>query len=162
MLKVKPYEQQFSGYCGPASLKMVLAFYGIKTSEKKLAKLSACTKAKGTSSQNLVKTAKKFGLTGQIKDNLEVGQLKNYVIEKKIPVIVAWFSLYGCHYDAHYSVVVGFNKNDIYLQDPEIGRLRTIELKSFKRVWFDFKGDYVKTKNDLIIRRAIILYKNKF
>ncbi|MCX6765192.1 MAG: hypothetical protein NT148_01485, partial [Candidatus Nealsonbacteria bacterium] len=60
--------------------------------------------------------------------------------------------------DGHYSVVIGLDDKFIYLQDPEIGRMRKIKRYDFMRVWFDFKGDYIKP-NELIIRQIIVIFK---
>jgi len=153
MLKVKPYLQK-PGFCGPTSLKMVLEYFGIKKSEEELAKLSGCTKSKGVEAENLLTAAKKLGLKGFIKDFSEISDIKKY-LRKKIPVIVDWFS----QDEGHYSVVVGIDKKYIYLQDPEIAKIRKIDLKTFKRIWFDFPGPFLKSKKEIIIRRLIVLYK---
>ncbi len=153
MLKVKPYEQQYSGYCGPASLKMVLDYYDVKKSESELARLAKSTKAKGTSGENLVKAARRLGFKAFLKDSAEISEVKKYVLNKKIPVMVNWFS----RDDGHYSVVAGIDKKYIYLQDPELGGINKIELKKFKRIWFGFEGKYLRTKNDIIIRRMIVI-----
>jgi len=54
MLKVKPFKQT-TGFCGPVSLRMVLDYFGIKKSEKELAKLSDCSKSKGVAAEGLLK-----------------------------------------------------------------------------------------------------------
>lgn len=154
MLNVKPFRQS-SGFCGPASLKMVLEYYGIKKSENELAKLSGAKKHTGVGVEGLIKAAKELGFKGFFKDFSDVNGIRKYVIDKKIPVIVDWFSTD----DGHYSVVVGIDKNNIYLQDPELGDLRAMELDTFKRVWFDFPSDFLRSKDDIIIRRIIVVYK---
>jgi len=153
MLRVKPYEQKYPGYCGPASLKMVLDFYDMKKSERELARLAKSTKVKGTSGENLVKAVRQLGFKAFLKDFAEISEIKKYVIGKKIPVMVNWFS----RDDGHYSVVTGIDKKYIYLQDPELGEINKIELKKFKRIWFTFNGDYLRTRDDIIIRRMIII-----
>ena len=45
------------------------------------------------------------------------------------------------------------------MQDPESIELKTFDLETFKAVWFDFKGDYPETKDDIIIRRMIVISK---
>lgn len=154
MLNVKPFRQS-SGYCGPACLKMVLEYYGIKKSESELAKLSGCTSHKGVGVEGLLKAAKALGFKSSFKDFSDIQDIRKYVIDKKIPVIVDWFSTD----DGHYSVVVGIDKNNIYLQDPELGGLRTIDIPTFKRIWFDFISDFLRSKDDMIIRRMIAIYK---
>jgi len=153
MLKVKPFLQT-AGFCGPASLKMVLDFFGIKKSEKELIKLSGASREKGVGAKGLLKAAKKLGLKSFIKDFADFSDIKKY-LAKEIPVIVDWFS----QDEGHYSVVVGLDQKYIYLQDPQIAKIKKIDLKTFKRVWFDFPGQFLKRKNDIIIRRLIVVFK---
>ena len=102
MLKVRNFRQK-TGFCGPASLKMVLEYLGVKRSEKELAELSGATKEKGTEARNLLKAAKSLGFKGFVKDFSKITDIKKYVVQKKIPVIVDWFS----RDEGHYSAVVG-------------------------------------------------------
>jgi len=76
-------------------------------------------------------------------------------LERKIPVIVDWFSVD----EGHYSAVVGINNKNIYLQDPELGKVRKLKINDFKRIWFDFPGEFLRSKKDIIIRRLIIIHK---
>ena len=59
----------------------------------------------------------------------------------------------------HYSVVVDIGRKYIYLMDPEIGKVRKMDLTTFYRVWFDFPGDVMKSNSDLILRRMVVLFK---
>ena len=154
MLDIKPFRQS-PAFCGPACLKMVLKYYGINKSEKELANLSGSRPAKGVGVEGLLKAAKALGFKGHVKDFSEIKDIKEYVIKKKNPLIVDWFSTD----DGHYSVVVDIDDKNIYMQDPELGNLRTMDIETFKRVWFDFTGDFLETKNDIIIRRMIAIYK---
>jgi len=80
-----------------------------------------------------------------------------------VPVIVNWFTKGRLDYpesevaDGHYSVVAGLEDKYIYLQDPEIGKIRKLKRDYFMRVWFDFKGNYIKPK-ELIIRQIIAIF----
>lgn len=154
MIYVKSFDQE-TGNCGPASLKIVLSFFGINKSEKELVKLTGSNKKNGTNAQSIVKAVKKLGLKAFIKDFSDFKDIKKYILKEKIPIIVNWFS----KDDGHFSVVVDIDSENIYLQDPEIGTLRAIELKLFKRIWFDFSGDYLKSKNDITLRRIIVIKK---
>lgn len=153
MLKLKPFRQKI-GFCGPATLKMVLNYFGLEKTEQELAQATGCTKEKGIEADKIVAAAKQFGLKAQIKDNASFDDVKKY-LNKKIPPIVDWFY----KDDGHYSVVVDLDKENIYLLDPSIGHLRAVRLKKFYRIWFDFPGPYIKTKNDLILRRLIAVFK---
>jgi len=154
MLNINPFRQK-PGYCGPASLKIVLGFYGIKITEKKLVEISGCTKSRGIGAEGLVRAAQELGFRAKIKDFSDLKDINEWVNRKKIPVIVDWFAFEG----GHYSVVSGIDEENIYLEDPSLGYRRAMKLTTFKRLWFDFPNDYLKSKSELIIRRMIVIDK---
>lgn len=152
LLSVKPF-QETAGWCGPASLKMVLAYYGVRKSERALARLSSATRSQGVEAPRLAKAARRLGFNALIKDRATLSDIKKF-INKGIPVIVDWFS----NDDGHYSVVVGVTPRTICLQDPEIRGVRKMDIKTFKRVWFDFPGDMLRSKNAVILQRMLVIY----
>lgn len=152
MLKVKSFLQS-AGYCGPACLKMVLEFYGVKKTEIELAKLSGATHKDGVAPAGLLKAANKLGLKGFTKDNATFKDIEKH-LKRNIPVIVGWFS----QTDGHYSVVVDIDKKFIYLRDPEWSKIHKIDLRTFYRVWFDFMGDFLESSKDVMIRPIIVIY----
>jgi len=163
MLKIKPFQETLnSGMCGPASLKIVLEYYGVNKTEKELFKLCKTKKDLGTDDKSIKKAAEKLGFKVKIKNNSSFKDIEKW-LDKGVPVIVNWFTRGRTDYsdsdvsDGHYSVVAGLDKNNIYLQDPEIGRIRKIDKEDFMTVWFDFKGKYIKA-NELIIRQIIVIY----
>jgi ABC-type bacteriocin/lantibiotic exporter with double-glycine peptidase domain len=130
----------------------VLEYFCITKSEEELAKLSKAHPHTGTRAKNIVLAAKKLGFKSFYKDSSSLKEIKKY-LNKKIPVIVDWFS----HDDGHYSVVAGMDKKFIYLQDPEIGKINKIDLVTFQRVWFDFESTMLNKKQDIFIRRLIVI-----
>ena len=61
-----PYRSQINGYmCGPATLQMVLAFFGREESQRKLRKLMMASpaelKTRGTANHKMVKAMQKAG-----------------------------------------------------------------------------------------------------
>lgn len=164
ILKVKPFQETlYSDLCGPASLKIVLEYYGVSKTEKELAKIAGLKKGLGIDEKGIKKTAEKLGFKVVIKNNSNFKDIEKW-LDKRVPVIVNWFTRGRNDYpesetaDGHYSVVCGLDDRFIYLQDPEIGRIRKIKKDDFTRVWFDFKGEYVKPK-ELIVRQIIAIYK---
>jgi predicted double-glycine peptidase len=165
-LKVKGFQEtRGQGTCGPASLKIVLQYYGLSKSEKELARLSGTTQRLGTSEKGLLKAARQLGFQVFAKTESSFQDIEKW-LNRGVPVIVDWFTRGRKDYsdsdmaDGHYSVVCGIDETYIYLQDPEIGRIRKIEKNDFKRVWFDFPGEFVSNKN-FIIRPLIAVYKKK-
>ncbi len=153
MIPVAPFMQGGDGYCGPACLKIVLQYYGISVKEEELIGVSYCSVEHGLPGEALLDAARRYGLEGEIRDRSELDELSDYVNQQKIPVIVNWFD----SFDGHYSVAVGLDEENVYLADPELGHLRALRRDIFLRLWFDFRGDYIKEPVDLILRRMIVL-----
>ncbi len=164
ILKVKPFQETLhKDMCGPASLKIVLDYYGVEKAEKELAKMAGWEKGLGIDDKGIKKAAEQLGFKVVIKNNSSYKDIQNW-LNKGVPVIVNWFTRGRSDYsesetaDGHYSVVVGLDDEFIYLQDPEIGKMRKIKRYDFMRVWFDFKGDYIKPK-ELTVRQVIAIYR---
>lgn len=151
-MKIEPYKQSASYLCGPASLKIVLSYYGINKSEKIIANQTKTTSKLGCAHQNLIKYAKKLGFKAYYKDNFSIKDLES-LINKKIPVIVDWFSLKG---EGHYSVITDITNDKIIYIDSYDGKMMEINKRDFLFRWFDFIG--FPSKKNLILRRAIVIY----
>jgi len=164
MIKLKSFQETLhKGLCRPACLKIVLEYYGIRKTEKELVKLTECKQDLGIDDKEIARVAKSFGFKAEIKNNCSFDDIEKF-LDLNIPVIVDWFSRGRCDYidsevaDGHYSVVSGLDDKFIFLQDPEIGKIRKLNRDDFMSVWFDFRGKYIK-ENELIIRQIIVIYK---
>lgn len=164
LLPLKPFQETLhADMCGPAALKIVLNYYGTDKSENELAQLTG-TGELGTDDTGIQRAAESLGFKVEIKNESSLDDIKEWV-EKKVPVIVDWFTRGRSDYsdsevaDGHYSVVAGIDAKNIYLQDPELGGLRTMKREDFMRVWFDFTSEYI-TSEGLIIRQLISIYPN--
>src|SRR3989344_6607043 len=129
--------------CGPASLKIVLEYYGLSKSEDELAQLCKFKKGLGVDDRGIKSVAERLGFKAKIKNNSSFKDIEKW-LKKGVPVIVNWFTRGRNDYpesetaDGHYSVVCGLDDKFIYLQDPEIGKIRKIKRDDFMKVWFDF------------------------
>lgn len=164
ILPVKPFQETLNaGMCGPASLKMVLSYYGIEKSETELYDLCGTDSRLGTDDQGLKKAVQSCGMKVEIVNESSFEEIEKW-LNRDVPVIVDWFTRGRTDYtdsdvaDGHYSVVVGLDEENIYLEDPEIGGMRTLDREDFLRVWFDFTGEAIK-KDELIIRQIIVVYR---
>ncbi len=164
LLKLKPFQETLNtGYCGPASLKIVLNYYGMGKTEKELASLCGTDKRIGTDDKSIKRAAESLGFKVKIKNFSSFKDIAKW-LDKEVPVIVNWFTRGRLDYpesavsDGHYSVVAGLDDKFIYLQDPELGKMRKVEKEDFMTVWFDFLGEHIKP-NELIIRQIIAIYK---
>lgn len=165
LLPVKPFQETLHGsFCGPAVIKMVLGFYGIEKSEDEVATLSNKDDDLGIGDKDIKRALEGEGLKVEIKNFASFDDIQA-VLDKKSPVIVSWMTRGRNDYDedevadGHYSVVVGLDEKYIYLQDPEVGRVRKITKKNFIRVWFDFTSDHIEKWEDLVIRQMIAVSK---
>lgn len=130
MLKIKLF-QQTKGFCGPASLRMVLDFYGIKKTEKEVANIIGATKD-GCSTDKVVSAIKKLGFKVEYKVGSNISELEK-VTNKGIPVIIYWTR----HGGGHFSVIYGVKNNRVYIADPRMKRKISLDLKTFLPIWDD-------------------------
>ena len=163
-LNVKPFQETLhANMCGPASLKILLSYYGIDKSEQELARLANIAPDIGIDDKSITRVAESLGFKVQIKNESNFSDIEEW-LKRGVPVIVDWFTRGRSDYpdsevaDGHYSVVIGLDDEYIYLQDPEIGGVRKIKREDFMKVWFDFPGKLIEP-NELIIRQIIAVYK---
>jgi len=165
LLPVKPFQETLGGgYCGPASLRLVLDYYGINKNEEELSLMCNRDTDSGVDDEAIKKAAENLGLKVEIKNNASFLNIEKW-LDRQVPVIVNWFTRGRYDYpeddvaDGHYSVVVGLDEQYIYLQDPEVGRVRKINREDFYRVWFDFLTDHITRWEDMIVRQLIAIYR---
>jgi ABC-type bacteriocin/lantibiotic exporter with double-glycine peptidase domain len=118
---------------------MVAAYFGKSVSELTLGRLAGTTKKHGTPPGGLVRAAESIGFETRLLEEASLADLQRQ-LKRKVPVIVNWFSTD----EGHYSVAVGLDEKDIFLQDPDIGRRRKMSREKFVRVWFDYSGECPK------------------
>lgn len=164
MLDVKPFQETLhADMCGPATFKIVLDYYGINKQERELAQLTRVVKGIGIDDVAIEKAAKSLGFKVEIKNGATFKDIESW-LKKGVPVIVDWFTKGRSDYDdsevadGHYSVVIGLDDECVYLQDPEIGGVRKLDRDDFMRVWFDFRGEYIRD-DELVLRQLIAIYR---
>jgi ABC-type bacteriocin/lantibiotic exporter with double-glycine peptidase domain len=146
-LKLKPFSQR-SGYCGPASMKIVCAYFGRDYEEKYLGDLCGTTADDGTDHIGMLEGAKAVGATVFSKDRATLGDLKRFLHKQHLPVIVGWYSptqkrktVFRPGKDEvedHFSVVYHVSSTHVYLMDPEAeGGKKKIRIGRFLKLWWD-------------------------
>ena len=112
MYKSFPYYKQLEGKdCGPTCLKMIAEFYGKSFSINHIRNLCDTTR-EGSSMLGIVQAAEKLNLnTFATKISFTT------LLEAPLPCIVLWES-------NHYIVVHKINKNNIYIADPAIAKIK--------------------------------------
>ena len=147
-LRLKPYPQR-AGYCGAASLKILSGYFGKEYGEIMLARLCGTTVENGTDHDGLITGAQKIGATVFAKSGGSVRELRYFILERKLPVLVGWFLHdHDVHTD-HFSVACHLSKRYIHLMDPYFkkGRRskygckngkRKMSIRNFLEQWYDF------------------------
>lgn len=140
-----PLTRQATDYtCGVGVTQSIFMYYGDEYMEGELAKELKADPNEGTSYHNIDSFAKSNGYKVNIMKNMTLDQLKKNIDSKK-PVIVliqAW-SEKPVDYkndweDGHYSIVIGYDSNRIYLMDPStLGNYTYIPTKDFLDRWHD-------------------------
>jgi len=146
--------------CGAIALQTVLVYYGIDEREGDLID-ELKTDEDGTNPDDIVKYCHKIGLKTDVSNNMNIEDLKSY-IDDEIPVIIeiqAWKDnkkKYENEWESgHFTVVVGYTKNEIILSDPSSYTLTYITFKDLMERWHDIDGD---KKN---IQLGIAIYGKK-
>jgi predicted double-glycine peptidase len=150
-LSTIPDVRQSTTYsCGATVLQAVLSYYGIDKRERALMDMLKTTEEAGTSPENIVRVAKELGLLADPRENVTYEDLiKAY--RDGIPVICAiqawtdappgkhsWTSDWE---DGHYVIVVGADRQFVYVEDPSLlGTRGIIPKQEFVDRWHDYTG----------------------
>jgi predicted double-glycine peptidase len=151
LLDVPDVRQPSDYSCGPTSLQAVLGYYGMDMKVDDLINMTNCTPENGTLPENLAQTARNLGFNAEIKQNLTLEDLQQY-INQGIPVIIdgqAWKSNNTTALnwtdntaDGHYMVVIGIDNENVYLEDPAIlGSRGYMTNEEFLTRWHDLYQD---------------------
>ncbi len=142
ILKFPESRQTYSYDCGAKAVQAVLIYYGIDIDESTVFKIAG-TSERGTSIKGIQAVIKQFKLKHTTRE-LTTTQLKKYVA-KKIPVIIlvqAWptekvKNWKNCWTTGHFVVVIGFDKKNIYFEDPFKNVRTYLPFKQFEDRWHD-------------------------
>lgn len=140
-----PNVQQTTNFsCGAAATQSVCCYFGVGPDEQDeyMQKLKAVPDG-GTAPADIVKFCKDHGLTAKAVENMTTDSLVAE-IEKGRPVICA-MQAYGTKKDyknwtsGHYVVAIGYDKKNIYFEDPmSTGRRAFLSIEEFAERWYDY------------------------
>jgi predicted double-glycine peptidase len=150
-----PEVRQSTNYtCGVSALQAVLYYYGVSYNEHELEVLIGTTYYGGTTPVQIINFCRSLGFLVNVRSQMTIKQLETD-IDQKIPIIVvfqAWDENPTVNYhdiwvDGHYSVVIGYNTEYLFFEDPSIIGKGKILKKSFLKRWHDidiFGHKYVR------------------
>ncbi len=165
-MKIPLFRQSDSSRCGPASIRMILAYYNIDASEDEICGRCNHSYEFGCYDNDIKAAFESYGLGSRIYNNQSLDDIE-YWINHNIPVIVDWFSPgLNCGPEempnGHASVIYDIDREKVYMLDPDINDKRAILRDDFLRVWFDWRKPLISPEEDnMVIRQLIIAYPKK-
>lgn len=157
LLHVPHYLQSDDSTCGPASLRMVFAYYGLNMSEEDIAEICQHTYELGCKSEDMECAAKSLGFDVYLKNNSTIDELEK-LVNAGVPVIVDWFC--GDPPEGHSSVVIGVSDKNVYILDPYLEEMRVVAKGDFRRCWFDFYETPITPQN-LYVGQIMVIRPKK-
>jgi len=145
--------KQSEGFCGPTSLRMVLAYYGTEKTEDELVNLMSATREYGCDPTDIVSAATRLGFDAQYKDRSSIEEVTSF-IDQKNPVIVQWFSP---EENGHYSVISGYEDDNLVMVDPLTGSIRKITSQDFLNRWFELDSYPPQNPANFKLRELIVI-----
>lgn len=142
MLQGVPYfEQERDFTCGPAVLRMILAYFGVSVSEEHLSQEVHTGHAYGTHHRWLIEAPCHHGLHTYVHDHATLAQIERF-LEDGCPVVVHFLN--SDDNDGHYSVIVGIDDTDVIFNDPwpPLGKEFRLPRGEFERRWHDEKNRF--------------------
>lgn len=125
-----PFVPQKSETCGPASLAMVLEFWGKEVSHDELVEAAMMPGDKGVQGSRLIALARARGFRALAFEG-DLPLLHDYV-SREWPVIVALDAGHGRFHDV---VVVGFEGDSVLIHDPAKGPAQRVRTRAFQKKW---------------------------
>lgn len=155
-MKIFPIKQRDASACGPTCIQMVLAYFKVPNSFKRIAEISQYKKRNGLSNKDLVETLRAFNLAIREKANATWTDLVRLNMSNKA-IIVSWMK-FGCI--GHFSVVEKIDARRITLVDPQEGKHSKIKRMVFMRLWMDYDDMWYPRKNtDIQLRWMCVISK---
>lgn len=164
MLRGVPDCMQANNYsCGVGSAQAVLQYYGIWGYQDELARALGTSARDGTHPARLAAYLNKQGLKAAIQENMSLAELEKVVDEGNLTIIdyqayrespnVAYATDWE---DGHYSIVVGYDQDKIYIEDPSMfGSVGFLGRNELLTRWRDYEIEQGKRRE--YVRMGIVV-----
>ena len=131
------FTQRYSYSCGPACLRMAFAAYGIRISEKQIARATR-TSVEGTTIKGMLDACKKNGFRYRSYSNSSLVDIKKNV-RRGVPVVVNYME--PNDNEDHFALIISIGSKFVVLNDPWNGKSFRVERKEFMKRWWGWTSD---------------------
>ncbi|KKS84747.1 MAG: hypothetical protein UV60_C0015G0015 [Parcubacteria group bacterium GW2011_GWA2_43_11] len=136
-----PYFKQENNYtCGAVTVQMLLRHHGIVASEDNLKIDLHTDKVYGTHHSAIINELTARGLYCYVNTGSTFDDVRFYVRDKKLPVLIHYLETIADW--GHYALIVGYDRHNIFFNDPLYGHKYTLPRTTFLERWQDEKGDF--------------------
>jgi ABC-type bacteriocin/lantibiotic exporter with double-glycine peptidase domain len=136
------FEQERKSWCGVACVKMILDCYGIRYSQRRIAREMGTTKENGTSHIQIRKYLYFLGIkTFEVRGLTYEKLLRVSKNNEENPLLIHWWDSRTLPADGHYSLIICIDKKGITLADPATGEALYLTKDKFISVWKDGEND---------------------
>ena len=163
-----PDVRQSTGYtCGAAALQAVLAYWGTSEREDRLAARLRSTPEAGTHPFEIIRVAREFGLTAELREGLDLSDLESALAAGTSVIVdlqawrgntsIPWTETWD---DGHYMVLLKMDAENLYFEDPSLlGPRGVIPRAEFVDRWHDYEGDPPLDPTDRKYVRMAMFFK---
>ncbi len=144
-LKVPYFKQEKSTTCGPACIRMVVAYNGVERAETELEEICE-TSWLGNTCEELALGVQKLGFNVEVVENVDEEGLKD-ISGKGIPIIALLDPsiLYGgIQGFGHFVVITGVAEGMVYYHDPDFDKELARDADVFFDAWSKYSHKGVK------------------
>ncbi|MDP1696167.1 MAG: cysteine peptidase family C39 domain-containing protein [archaeon] len=135
-MSITYHKQETNFTCSAACMRMILASFGIKKSEKSLAKLLKTNRIRGALHKDFPTVLENYKLNYIVKRNASFDDIKQ-LHKEEYKIILSYYAFNGKI--PHSAILKNINSRFIYLIDPWFGPNHKYSLKKFKKLWVSDK-----------------------
>jgi uncharacterized protein YvpB len=136
---VPQYYGVIGSACGPTSMRMVLEYYGIKISRKKIGEDVSSFGGGGTLPIDLINYAQALGFKVEDKEKGTINDIAVNIVKGRPVLVRQWLNMdsKARREASHIRVVIGYDadKQQIYLRDPYKKAPSEISFQEFNELW---------------------------
>ncbi len=128
-----PYlSQTENNWCGPASLAMVLNYWGVSVTQEEIAPFIINPYDNLTHSDDIVEYAENLGFIA-FYGSITIEELKEKISNEHPVIVLQWFS--PDYRVGHFRVVIGYDEQKIITHDPILGQNHPFLHDEFFELW---------------------------